>query len=146
VKIKIDKIPPNDNQFVTSAWKIKEEIHEDQGLLRQGRRFFNDTYHNGTVYLAINNQDEIIGFAITDRNYLALLGVKPSVQGEGIGKYIMKKVMKDIDKIRCHTRSSNQKAIKFYKNLGFRSKCIHKNYYENNEDANLMVFNPEEND
>jgi ribosomal-protein-alanine N-acetyltransferase len=139
VNIEIRKIPPNNNKFVHPSWNLKERIRSRQGLLRQGRRFFEDTYIEGTVYLAFEEND-IRGFGIIHKDYLAILGVDPDSQGHGVGKRIMEEVLEDVDQLRCHTRKSNRGAIKFYKDLGFESERIHKNYYDNNEDAAIMVF------
>lgn len=66
-------------------------------------------------------------------------------RGLGIGKRLINKVIKvcneeNIEMLTLEVRASNEFAIKMYKELGFTVGTIRKKYYENSEDALLMVL------
>ena len=73
------------------------------------------------------------------------LFVSDRYRGLGIGKSLMDHVIEvcnenEIEALTLEVRVSNEHAIKLYKDLGFKSVTVRKNYYENNEDALLMVL------
>lgn len=73
------------------------------------------------------------------------LFVIENYRGLGLGKKLVDEVIKvcKIEKIEMLTlevRVSNNYAIKMYERLGFKVGTTRKNYYENNEDALLMVL------
>ncbi|MFK5883375.1 MAG: ribosomal protein S18-alanine N-acetyltransferase [Candidatus Izemoplasma sp.] len=66
-------------------------------------------------------------------------------RNQGIGKALLTEVIKlcvdnAIEKLSLEVRVSNSIAISFYKGFGFYVGTIRKNYYENKEDAYLMVL------
>lgn len=76
------------------------------------------------------------------------LFVSEKYRGLGIGKKLMFQVFEvckaeKIQVLTLEVRFSNQYAIQMYKELGFEVSHVRKNYYENNEDAYLMMRNIE---
>lgn len=76
------------------------------------------------------------------------LFVSEKYRGLGIGKKLMFcvfEVCKEerIQMLTLEVRVSNEYAIAMYKDLGFSVSHVRKNYYENNEDAYLMMLNIE---
>lgn len=72
--------------------------------------------------------DEIVGYASfnteesPDEIYLELLCVKPTYQGQGIGKSLLYSIFQiedNVKKLSLVTRRVNTSAIGFYKKLGF---------------------------
>jgi ribosomal-protein-alanine N-acetyltransferase len=74
------------------------------------------------------------------------LFVSEKYRGYGIGKKLMDKVIGicqnyDIENLTLEVRTSNKYAVDLYNELGFVKGTIRKKYYENGEDALLMVLN-----
>lgn len=73
------------------------------------------------------------------------LFVLEEYRGHGIGKKLVDEVIKvcnkeDIEMLTLEVRVSNSYAIRMYENIGFKVGTIRKKYYENKEDALLMVL------
>ena len=73
------------------------------------------------------------------------LFVSEDYRGLGIGKELMAEVIKvchehTIEMLTLEVRKSNDYAIKMYQDLGFEMSSIRKKYYEDGEDALLMLL------
>lgn len=80
---------------------------------------FNIDQNQDPTYLAMNWKDNTNSFLVVHR-----LGIKQEYWGNGIGKKLMlfaEKVVKtrNLSSIRLDTYSGNQKAMVFYKKLGY---------------------------
>lgn len=132
---------PGSSDWLEDCWDIKQEIRKEQGLLKQNEGFFKRTYLRSHTYVVSDMSEMPLGFAVVaDDTYLALLAVKPSYQGYGIGEKIMKYVIEEHTELYCHTRKSNERAIGFYKNLGFKEVKAHENYYADGESAVMLEY------
>lgn len=65
-------------------------------------------------------------------------------QKRGIGKWFLTEIINEFIKngirvITLEVRVSNKKAINLYESLGFKNVYIRKNYYQDGEDAILML-------
>jgi ribosomal protein S18 acetylase RimI-like enzyme len=75
------------------------------------------------------------------------IAVKKEFQNQGIGKCILEKIVflikrHNVQSIWLEVRSSNRKAINFYRNNNFRQVYERKNFYSNPlEDAIVMNLN-----
>lgn len=72
------------------------------------------------------------------------LYVLPEYQGKKLGDKLIEFCIDYIDKfhvenITLEVRQSNFKAIQLYEKYGFRQAAVRKNYYDNGEDALLML-------
>ncbi|ERJ13381.1 ribosomal protein S18-alanine N-acetyltransferase [Haloplasma contractile] len=72
------------------------------------------------------------------------IGICPSLQGRGFGNQLMLFLldyakMHAVERLSLEVRLSNQVAIQFYEKFGFKKEAIRKNYYNDGEDAHLMV-------
>ncbi len=88
-------------------------------------------------------EDRVIGYAIATGNGLIVsIAVRPEYRRKGIGKKLLDNLLSSIDpkKITLTLRVSNKGAYEFYKKMGFTSSGIIHNYYEDSEDAILMVI------
>ena len=75
---------------------------------------------------------------------LANIATKPSYQRQGIGQKLMDELIAFCERQACENitlevRVSNEKAIALYAKNGFVHSHIRKNYYEDGEDAYLMM-------
>ncbi len=86
---------------------------------------------NGEVYVVMHKENDVGLIAIYTNDtqggvaYLSSLGLLPQFQGKGISQSMMIKVFKlcedkSMNIIRLETGEQNEKAIRFYKNNGFK--------------------------
>jgi len=89
------------------------------------------------AYELLNQKNEIHAYAEVviqgiDRATLCRIIVKPSHRGKGLGKFICECLISEIrewqgiEEISLNTLTSNEIAVKCYKNLGFREDGIRK--------------------
>ncbi len=81
---------------------------------------------------------------IPNAEILNLFVIK-NYRGLGLGKKLVDSVIKickkeNIEILTLEVRVSNNYAINMYEQIGFKVGTIRKKYYENNEDALLMVL------
>ena len=102
------------------------------------------------AWVFIDDVKEIQGYAIVqrvvDEAHLLNICVKPSAQGQGLGREILKYIIDYANSISSvlivlEVRSSNKRAQQMYLSAGFNEMSVRKNYYpskEGREDAILM--------
>ena len=111
---------------------------------------YNEILYNkmSRYYIALvdNKRVAYIGSWLTLPNAEILnLFVIEKYRGLGLGKKLVDEVIKvcikeNIEMLTLEVRVSNNYAIKMYEKIGFKVGTIRKKYYENNEDALLMVL------
>ncbi|PAT02698.1 ribosomal-protein-alanine N-acetyltransferase [Candidatus Izimaplasma bacterium ZiA1] len=144
VKIKIRKMDISDIPFVyDNEIKIFGRSLGEKTLYNE--ILYNDLAH---YYLAVidNQRAGYIGswFTLPNAEILNVF-VLEQYQKRGVGNALLCKVIDlckelDIIYLSLEVRESNLSAINFYKKLGFKREAIRKGYYENKEDALLMVL------
>jgi len=104
--------------------------------------------HHAWVF--VDDRNEIQGYTlvqkVVDETHLLNICVKPSAQGQGLGREILNHVIDFANSISSvlivlEVRSSNQRAQQLYLQSGFNEMSIRKDYYpakEGREDAVLM--------
>ncbi|MBC7081018.1 MAG: ribosomal protein S18-alanine N-acetyltransferase [Thermoplasmatales archaeon] len=103
--------------------------------------YFFYEYLNKLFFVAEEN-GKIVGYIIGDseRNMIISIAVHPSHRRKGYGKKLMEHLLKFMKgDVFLQVRKSNNGAIKFYENMGFKKKGEIKNYYFDGEDAYIMV-------
>nr|WP_255347762.1 ribosomal protein S18-alanine N-acetyltransferase [Hydrogenivirga sp. 128-5-R1-1] len=78
-----------------------------------------------------------------DEAEILMIAVEKSMQGKGVGKFILNKFIKDMKKlcikeIFLEVAEDNVKAINLYKSLGFNEFDVRKKYYKDDKNAILM--------
>ena len=90
----------------------------------------------------LNNS--IIGVCVIHKIYdeaeIRYLSVHPSYQKKGLGKKLINQIIKEcknenIKRIFLEVSIKNKQALNFYKNSGFKTIDIRKNYYKDGSDA-----------
>jgi len=139
-------IGPGDNAFVEHAWKLKERIRINEGVLRQRKNFFTSAYNRSTVYLYVDRGEEtLVGFSAVRRDgYILFLAVDPDYRGQGFGKQLIASVAEDYTTVTCHARTTNERALNFYDGLGFEIKRRIDNYYEDGGNAYYLQLGEQE--
>lgn len=101
--------------------------------------------NNLTVYFGLWLQEELIGFChwqvLAGEAELLNIAVLPHQQGHHYGEYLLQQSMIQLNAKRylLEVRSSNERALKLYKKIGFKPLTIRKNYYHAPvEDAIVM--------
>jgi ribosomal-protein-alanine N-acetyltransferase len=125
------------DEYVDTAWELKERIRREEDVLKQRRGFFTDAYRRATVHLLFagehgtGSSDSLIGFAAVRRDgYILFLAVDFEHRGEGFGHRLMATVANEHDTVSCHARATNEDAIGFYEHIGFEIQRHIENYYE----------------
>ncbi|MEO0143445.1 MAG: ribosomal protein S18-alanine N-acetyltransferase [candidate division WOR-3 bacterium] len=94
------------------------------------------------IIVAENN--EILGYcAFSDEGdiiHIKSIAVHPDYRKMGIGKALLREIMKYQKDIYLEVRVSNEPAIRLYESLGFRKIAILKSYYSDGEDAYRYYF------
>lgn len=80
-----------------------------------------------------------------DKAQLANIAVDPDCRRQGIGRKLMDFCIHSANQAGCETlsleaRLSNEAALAMYHSYGFIDAAIRKHYYEDGEDATLMVL------
>lgn len=145
VNIQRQVVSSGNDEYVDAAWRLKERIRESEGVLRQRRNFFENAYKRSTVYLYADlSNDLLVGFAAVRRDgYILFLAVDERYRGEGFGKRLVANVAEDYGTVTCHARTTNRKALDFYRSLGFTVKRRIDNYYEDGGDSFYLQLGEE---
>ncbi len=98
------------------------------------------------IALVNNKRAGYVGSWLTLPNAEILnLFVSDQYRGLGIGKLLMDEVISicnenEIENLTLEVRETNRYALKLYEEIGFKRATIRKGYYEDGEDALLMVL------
>jgi ribosomal protein S18 acetylase RimI-like enzyme len=136
VETRVDE--PGDTTHAQEAWELKERIRRAEGVLKQRRGFFMDAYRRSRTHL-LYLDGELAGFVSARRDgYILFLAVAPSFRNEGFGRRLVAEVARDHRTVTCHARTTNERALAFYEQIGFSvTRCI-ENYYEDGGDAYFL--------
>ena len=94
------------------------------------------------IGIYLNNS--ILGVCVFHKIYdeaeIRYLSIHPSYQKRGLGKKLINQIMKEcknenIKSIFLEVSIKNKQALSFYKNSGFKTIDIRKNYYKDGSDA-----------
>lgn len=132
----LDRIAELENVlFADSPWPWKEFEHE--------------LHENPFAILLVDEEEgRLVGYLdywiLYEQAQVATIGVDPEYQNRGIGSALLSYAEKDAADQGCETfslevRVSNAPARHLYEKHGFIQVNIRKGYYENGEDAYLMV-------
>ena len=105
-----------------------DEILKDKNQIFYG--YYEDNNIIGFIHLTISFDEADIVNVIVQKQY----------RNQGIGSSLISHSIKEnkLQKLNLEVKESNNNAIKFYENLGFKKIRIIKNYY-GNENAFFMV-------
>ncbi|MGN1182134.1 MAG: ribosomal protein S18-alanine N-acetyltransferase [Faecalibacillus sp.] len=135
IKEDLDRIINLENQLFLSPWTKEDFIYELD--------------HNPfAYYLVYENNKKIIGYIGTwmlgDQCQITTIGVDENEQNAGYASLLMNFIIKkslelNYKNINLEVRVSNDKAIALYQKYKFQKVAIRKDYYEDHEDAYLMI-------
>jgi ribosomal protein S18 acetylase RimI-like enzyme len=140
------EVGPGNDEYVERAWRLKERIRNEDGVLRQRKHFFTTAYRRSTVHLYIDrSNDRLVGFAtVRQDGYILFLAVNPEYRGQGFGKRLVASVAKEHATVTCHARTTNSGALGFYRNVGFEVQRRIDSYYEDGGGAYYLQLGEQE--
>ncbi len=144
MNIEIKKMTLSDIPYV-----YEEEIKIFGKSLGEQTLYKDIMYNDMSLYFIARVDDKRAGYVgswLTIPNAEILnLFVSKEYRGLKIGKRLMNEVIKicvikSIEMLSLEVNINNKYAIKMYEDLGFKVSHIRKKYYDNKEDALLMIL------
>jgi Acetyltransferases len=133
LSVRVDE--PGHATYAEQAWRLKEQIRREEDVLKQRQQFFFSAYRRSRSHLLVDD-DRLAGFAcVRHDGYILFLAVAKWARGEGYGTELVRRAMRDHDRVSVHVRVSNEGAIAFYEALGFYRVRRITSYYEDGGDA-----------
>lgn len=143
--VNVRLLEPRDIQHIVELEKayLKETLGEE--LLKEEQKRMSRE-EDGVCFYVIEYNHIVIGYIgryyfLHEAEILNFV-IDEAYQRQGFGQLLWDSVvkdLKDVKKITLEVRSSNEKAIRFYQKNGF--VCVGKRiaYYQNQEDALLLL-------
>ena len=123
---------------------IESRIHRNPWSQEQIKESFQN---KNNLVIGVFNQDELIGYcfiliAQTEAEILNI-AIDINFQRKGLGEILLKECFERLKSQQAknlflEVRQSNHAAKNLYSKIGFKTIGIRKNYYSDNEDANMM--------
>ncbi|MGZ7043177.1 MAG: ribosomal protein S18-alanine N-acetyltransferase [Methanobacterium sp.] len=114
-----------------------------------------DIYNLGAGFLVAQHDNIIVGYIIfwiryEDEGHIISLAIDKKYRKKGMASELVKNVINiftkcNLREIKLEVRKGNKGARKFYQKMGFDEKDILESYYEDGEDAVIMIRDVNEN-
>ena len=128
--------------------KLEEELFPNSPWPESEFRY--ELHENPFSHLMVTEEDgTIIGYIdwwiLYEQAQLANIAVASGARRRGIARAMLEECIRTVTEAGCEylsleVRVSNAPAIALYRSFGFLDASIRRNYYENGEDAILMVL------
>lgn len=95
---------------------------------------------------------DVVGYVVADSipnsgrpiGHVKDIAVAPEARGEGIGKRLLERALavlqaQDTQRVKLEVRATNDRALGLYRDFGFTNVRTVPRYYENGEDALVLV-------
>ncbi|MDC0447365.1 ribosomal protein S18-alanine N-acetyltransferase [Gammaproteobacteria bacterium] len=132
------------SEFDQEISLIESRIHRNPWSQEQIKESFQN---KNNLVIGVFNQDELIGYcfiliAQTEAEILNI-AIDINFQRKGLGEILLKECFERLKSQQAknlflEVRESNHAAKNLYSKMGFKTIGIRKNYYSDNEDANMM--------
>ncbi|KLU14450.1 MULTISPECIES: GNAT family N-acetyltransferase [Xenorhabdus] len=83
-------------------------------------QILNDYLPNLTVYKAVDEQDNIVGFISTDQHRVEMLFIAPQARRTGIGKMLLQFAINELQIKELDVNEQNTQGVGFYQYMGFQ--------------------------
>ncbi|MGZ7048416.1 MAG: ribosomal protein S18-alanine N-acetyltransferase [Methanobacterium sp.] len=114
-----------------------------------------DIYNLGAGFLVAQHDNIVVGYIIfwiryEDEGHIISLAIDKKYRKKGMASELVKNVINiftkcNLREIKLEVRKGNKGARKFYQKMGFDEKDILESYYEDGEDAVIMIRDVNEN-
>ncbi len=130
--------------------KIEKEVFPDPWSFYS---FLFELKNPDNYFYVIELENKIIGYIIAgeyeESYHLKNIAIKKEYQGKGYGKFLLNNLIRKAKEekkkfIFLEVRVSNERAIKFYEEFGFKRNRLLKGYYGYKEDGYEYILNLEE--
>lgn len=130
----LEEVMPIERQLFSSPWS--EESYK------------NALKNSGTIFLVVEDEDEIIGYAgsyySVGQADVATIGVVKDRQREGIAQQLLEALLDELrnkmtDTVFLEVRESNWAAIKLYRKFDFELVGIRSDYYDNPKENAIIM-------
>ena len=134
---KVKTLTKVDERLMSALMRVEVLAHTHPWTYDNVKACFNENMH--CLNFALYQQKDLIGFSIIsvvyDEAELWTIGVIPSKQGQGFGRYLLRSSLSVAALCQCkkcylEVRESNEVAQNLYKSEGFIQVGLRKNYYE----------------
>lgn len=131
-----------DNNDILSLWynTVKATHHflskQDFDLIYQELSSF---IPQSSVTLAIDQQNQVVGFMILDKNHIEALFINHTLRKQGIGKRLINEALSKFSCVTTTVNEQNKPALLFYKHLGFK-QTHRKEYDQQNKPYPLLYL------
>lgn len=111
-----------------------------------------ERYLGETGFLVATEGENVVGYVVADLipnhgqplGHIKDIAVHPDRRGEGLGSMILGRALGILESngaasVKLEVRASNDKAISLYKNYGFEYLRTVPRYYDDGEDALILV-------
>lgn len=108
--------------------------------------------NRGFLIAERRDDDEVVGFVVADvvsdhgapLGHIKDIAVDPDHRGQGIGRQLLERglsilALEGATRVKLEVRRSNEAAVRLYRRFGFETQHVHPNYYDDGEDALVMV-------
>lgn len=106
--------------------------------------------NKNAIYIVAVKDNQVIGYGgswvILDEGHITNIAVSPKYRGMGIASLILDNLMKsckccDVVSMTLEVRKSNIPAQNLYKKFNFIEEGLRKNYYADNKEDALIMWN-----
>lgn len=135
--VKVKTLTKADERLMSALMRVEVLAHTHPWTYDNVKACFNEDMH--CLNIALYQQKDLIGFSIIsvvyDEAELWTIGVIPSKQGQGLGRYLLRSSLAVASLCQCQkcfleVRESNDVAKALYQSEGFVQVGVRKNYYE----------------
>ena len=145
-------IRPMEERDLNRVLAIEEENFGDDAWSRSSFEYEVKENLNARYYVLQLPNRGVVGYVggwlILDELHVTNLSIAKPFQGRGLGKLLLETYISlmlserpELVNAVLEVRTSNERAIRLYKKLGFEVVSIRKRYYSSGEDAYLMLLN-----
>lgn len=136
------------NEDIDNILEIENELYKKPFLKKDYQYELNDNPYAHYLKMVIKETNEIVGFIgfwITfEQAQITKVSIRKKYQGLKLSKLLMadaekRMILAGCENVTLEVRISNERAINLYKSFGYEIATIRKRYYENGEDAYLML-------
>ncbi len=112
------------------------------------KQFQYELLENQFANIFVIEEGKVFGFIdfwiLFEKGEIARIAIIPQLQNKGIGNILLNDALKrmieqNVISFSLEVRVSNEAAIRLYEKNGFSKKLIKKGYYQDGEDAYLML-------
>ncbi len=112
--------------------------------------FIHEIQFERAVFKVLKIDNRIVGYGgfwhVLDEAHISNIAIHPDYRGQGLGKMLLRHLLReaiarDVTRATLEVRKSNLVAQKMYVSFGFRIVSIRKNYYADEHEDALIMWN-----